>query len=335
MSNRPRSSHEIERRKARAGHIASAVAAVLLICGPAFAEQTFAGQAFSQQAMDQQIMAPPEVTATSVFVLNADTGRPLYAKNENQVFWILSLTKLITADVLVDRMGDRLSETVTIDWPHLVRGSTAGLKRRDVWTLQDLLYGMVLVSGNDASVAIADHVGRAILAEENKRGDPMKRFVQEMGSAAAALGAEHAQFADPYGLSPANVGTARDVGLIAANIFTDPRLLPAWACTERTVDIGGPKARTVTLKTTLEILGEDTVIGAKTGSHVGKNIYNLVTAWRAPNGQTIVGVVLGSASHPARYDDMHAIMAALPHDFPALAEPVTGATPRDGDAGCR
>jgi D-alanyl-D-alanine carboxypeptidase (penicillin-binding protein 5/6) len=116
------------------------------------------------------------------------------------------------------------------------------------------------------------------------------------------------------------------MGLIAAAVFRDPRLLPAWACTERTLDIGGPKARTVSLKTTIEILGEGTVIGAKTGSHVGNNIYNLVTAWRAPNGQTIVGVVLGSASHPARSDDMRRIMAAVPQDFPALAEPVTGAS---------
>jgi serine-type D-Ala-D-Ala carboxypeptidase (penicillin-binding protein 5/6) len=279
-------------------------------------------------------MAPPDVTASSVFVLNTETGQPLYAKNENEVFWILSLTKLVTAYVLVDRMGDRLSETVTIDWPHLVRGSTAGLKRRDVWSLQDLLYGMVLVSGNDASVAIADYTGRALLTQEKKRGDSIKRFVEEMRSAATALGATHANFADPYGLSPANVATAHDVGLIAASVFTDPRLLPAWACTERTVEIGGPKARTVTLQTTLEILGEDGVIGAKTGSHVGKSIYNLVTAWHAPNGQTIVAVVLGSASHPARYEDMHAIMAALPHDYPALGEPVTGAASEAAATNC-
>lgn len=291
---------------------------------------------FGQQSMAQHQtpMAPPQVTATSVFVMDADTGQVLYAKNENKVFWTLSLTKLITAYVLMDRMGDRLSETVTINWPHLTGGSTAGLKRRDVWSLQDLLYGMVLVSGNDASLAIADHVGRDLLAQENKRGDSMKRFVEEMRRSAAALGAEHAQFADPYGLSPDNVATARDLGLIAARVFTDPRLLPAWACTERTLHIEGPKARTVTLKTSLEILGEGTVIGAKTGSHVSKNIYNLVTAWRAPNGDTIVGVVLGSESHPARYDDMRAIIAALPRDFSALAEPATGAMAAAAQGAC-
>jgi len=303
-----------------AGFIAGGIAASALIAG---------------QASGQQALAVPKVTATSVFVLNADTGQPLYLKGENKRFRILSLTKLITAYVLMERLGGRLSDTVTITQAHLARGSTAGLRKGDMWTLQDLLYGMLLVSGNDASLAIADHVGRTILAQEKRRGNPRKRFVQEMGSAAAALGARTARFADPYGLSPANVATARDVGLIAANIFTDPRLLPAWQCTARTLNIGGPAGRSITLKTTLEILGEDNVIGAKTGSHVGKNIYNLVTAWRAPNGQTIVAVILGAANHSSRYKDTRTILAALPHDFSELAEPVAGAAHRNDNVSCR
>lgn len=290
---------------------------------------------FGGRAVSQEPAAPPNVTATSVFVMNADTSQVLYAKNPDKVFRILSLTKLVTAYILVDQMGDRLSETVEIDRPHLTGGSSAGLKRNDVWTLQDLLYGMVLVSGNDASLATADHVGQDLLAWENRRGDSMKRFVEEMRATAKALGAETAQFADPYGLSPANVATARDMGLIAAKVFTDSRLLPAWACTERTLQIGGKTPRTVTLKTSLEILGEGSVLGAKTGSYVSKGIFNLVTAWRAPNGQIIVGVVLGSTSNPARYNEMRTIMAALPQDFPALAGPATGAAPQNSGAGCR
>ena len=284
----------------------------------------------AQEAQDQVTLAPPPITASSVFVMNAETGRVLYTKNPDTPFKILSLTKLVTAYVLLDRMGDRLSETVEINRPHLVRGSRAHLKKGDIWTLQDLLYGMVLVSGNDAAMAIADHVGRFLLAEENEREDSFLRFVREMQTAAAKLGASHAQFADPHGISPGNQATARDVGLIAAKVFTNSRLLPAWQCTQRTLHIEGPHARTVTLKTTIEILGEDGVIGAKTGSHWSENIYNLVTAWRAPNRETIVGVVLGSASHLARYDDMHAIMAALPNDYPELAGPVMGPTSRAG-----
>jgi D-alanyl-D-alanine carboxypeptidase len=93
---------------------AGAIAAVALICG----------QAFGQQAI-----APPKVTASAVFVLNADTGQPLYHKNENQAVRILSVTKWINAYVLVQRLGGQLSDAVTITQAHHVGGSTAGLRK--------------------------------------------------------------------------------------------------------------------------------------------------------------------------------------------------------------
>ena len=155
-----------------------ALAATLLIGGPAF------GQAAK---------APPEVTASSVFVVNADTGQVLYAKNPDKVFRILSITKLITAYLLVQRLGGELSDQVTIAQADLVPGATAGLRKGDVWSLQDLLYGMLLVSGNDAAVAIADYTGGKMLAAEKKRGNSLKRFVQDMRPTAVALGAKHSQ----------------------------------------------------------------------------------------------------------------------------------------------
>jgi D-alanyl-D-alanine carboxypeptidase (penicillin-binding protein 5/6) len=273
------------------------------------------------QAFGRDGIAPPPVTASSVFAVNADTGQTLYSKNDSTPIRLHSITKLITAYVLVQLLGDRLSEPVTITQAHLTSGSSAGLRAGDVWTLQDLLYGMLLVSGNDAALAIADHAGRTLLAEENKRGNSSKRFVQDMTPTAAALGAKQARFVDPHGLSPLNVGTARDVGLIGRTVFRDPSLQPIWRCPEQTLGIGGPNARKIMLKSTIEMLGEDGIIGAKTGSHIGKNIYNLVVAWRAPNGQTIVAAVLGSKDHPARYNDMRAILTQLPRDFPELAGP--------------
>ena len=279
-------------------------------------------------AFAQQAEAAPQVTASSVFVMNADTGQVLYAKAENRPFRLQSLTKLVTAYVLMQRMGDRLYEEVIVTPAQITSGSTAGLRARDVWTLENLLAGMLLVSGNDASLAIADRVGRAILADETKRGNAKTRFVQEMQSAATELGAKTARFADPHGLSPANVATARDVGTLAATIFRDPRLPAVYECKRRFIEVGGPAARTITLDSTIEILGEDNILAAKTGSHVTEGIYNLVVAWRAPNGQIIVAVVLGSAGHSARYSDMRALLAALPQDFPDLAVPADAAQDR-------
>ena len=305
-----------------------------------FARMTFCAGALAAaaligcQAQAQEATVPPEVTASAVFVLNADTGRTLYRKNENERFRILSITKLITAYVLMQQMGERLSEQVTVTQAELAGGSTAGLRKGDVWTLETLLYGMLLVSGNDASLAIADHVGKALLDRDKTRGDAIKRFVQEMRSTVATLGAVHAGFADPYGLSPANVATAHDVGLIGQTVFRDAKLLPFWQCARRTFSVGGPQARTVTLDSTVEMLGEDDIIGAKTGSYVGKKLFHLVVGWRAPNGQTIVAVVLGSAGDPSRYSDMRAMLAALPRDFPELARtaPSSNAKPHEGGA---
>ncbi len=275
-------------------------------------------------AHSQEPMAPPKVTAKSVYVLNADTGQVLYRKGDGKAVRLHSLTKLITAHVLIEQMGGRLSETVTISPSYLTTGSSAGMRVGEVWRLQDLLLGMLLMSGNDAAIAIADQTGRAMLAAEGKKGDPAKRFVAEMNEAAASLGTKTAKLADPHGLSPANVATAEDVAAIGAAVFRDPRLLPFWRCAYRSFEVGGPKPRTVALKSTVEILGEERILGAKTGSHLGKNIYNLVAGWLAPNGQTIVAVVLGSADHPSRYRDMRAILGALPRDYPELAVPTGG-----------
>jgi D-alanyl-D-alanine carboxypeptidase len=304
------SEHRNRRGPIAAFAIAAGIVATVALIG---------GQGHGQRGAE-----PPEVTAKSVYVLNADTGQTLYRKGDGKPVRLHSLTKLITADVLMQRMDGRLTETVTIRPSHLTTGSSAGLRKGDVWTLEHLLYGMLLVSGNDAALAIADHTGRAMLAAEGKKGDPRQRFVREMSPAAASLGGAGAEFADPHGLSPANVGTAQDVARIGAGVFRDERLQPFWRCAQRTLEIGGAKPRTVTLNSTVEMLGEDRILGAKTGSHLGKNIYNLVAGWRAPNGQTIVVVVLGSADHRARYRDMRAILAALPRDFPELAAPTGG-----------
>jgi serine-type D-Ala-D-Ala carboxypeptidase (penicillin-binding protein 5/6) len=288
-------------------------------------------------AYANQAMSPPKVTASSVFVVNADTGQTLYAKNETKSYWILSLTKLTTAYVAVERMGGQLADPVTVTKADLTSGSSAGLRVGDIWSLKALLYGMLLVSGNDAALAIADHVGQAILANEKKQGNAIKRFVEQMGATAASLGANHTQFADPYGLSPSNVSTAHDIGLIGSKVFRDARLLPFWKCARRTVNVGGPQARTVTIVSTIDLIGENDILGAKTGTHVGKNINHLVAGWRAPNGQTIVAVVLGAASQAARHEDMRTILAALPKDFPGLAvpaPPTSGETADDGSNDC-
>jgi D-alanyl-D-alanine carboxypeptidase len=292
---------------------------VIALGAAAVAAGLIAGQVLRLRAM-----APPQVTAKTVYVVNADTGQVLYRKGNGKPVRLQSLTKLVTAYVLMRQMDGRLAATVTIEPKHLAKGSTAGLRAGEEWSLEQLLYGLLLVSGNDAAVAIADGTGQAMLAAEGKKGDPIKHFVAEMNRAASSLGAKGAKFADPHGLSPANTAAAQDVAAIGAAVFRDQKLLPFWRCAQRSFAVRGPEARTVSLDSTVEILGEERILGAKTGTHKGKKIYNLVAGWLAPNGQTVVAVVLGSADNAARYQDMRAILAALPQDYPDLAVPTGG-----------
>jgi D-alanyl-D-alanine carboxypeptidase (penicillin-binding protein 5/6) len=263
---------------------------------------------------------PPKVTASSVYVLGATDG-VLYRKGDDKPARLHSLTKLMTAYVLIGEMGDRLTETVTIAPSHLASGASAGLRKGDVWTLADLLTGMLLVSGNDAANAIADAAGGAMLAKEGKKGDPRKRFVKAMNATAASLGAKGACFADPSGLSPENIAGSADMAAIGAAAFGDERLRPFWACAQRSLVVEGPAKRTIPLKSTVEIIGQEGILGAKTGSHFGKGIFNLAGAWLAPNGDAIVIVLFGSASNDSRYADFRAILRALQKDHPALAVP--------------
>ncbi|MFD0986541.1 D-alanyl-D-alanine carboxypeptidase family protein [Methyloligella solikamskensis] len=270
---------------------------------------------------------PPGVQAKAVYAMNADTGQVYYEKNPNERYRMLSITKLLTASVLMDLLQGDLSDQLTIEQGDLAPGSSADLKPGDVWSIEDLLYGMLLVSGNDASNAIARYGGSIMLAMEGQGGNGTQRFLTAMRSKAQNVGATHTEVSDPHGMSRYNVSTARDLALLGADAFRDPRLLPYWQCAHRTVQIGGPNPRSKQLKDIIEIVGEPGIVGAKTGSYFSKGLYNLIVGWRAPNGQTIVIVVLGAPTHPARYDDVRLMIDRLPSDYPELNRPTTISDP--------
>ena len=224
------------------------------------------------------------------------------------------------------------SDAVTITQAHLISGPTAGLRKGDVWSLQDLLYDMLLVSGNDAALAIADHVGRTVLAEKKTKASSIKRFVQEMRAAAAALGARHTQFGDPYGLSPLNISTARDVGLMGHAIFRDPRLLPFLGLRAANAIHRRPKRPNRHRSTAPSRSsgrrypwGEDRIACRQEHLSPRRGVAGAKRADHRRGGP-------GQCRPPLPLNDMRTILAALPKDFPELAEPAAppGAASKDG-----
>ena len=127
-------------------------------------------------------------SATSSILMDVDSGRVLYEHNADKQMLIASTTKILTALVAI-REGD-LDDVVKVSREAaMTEGSSMYLKEGEELTLETLLYGLLLCSGNDAAVAIADHVGGS-----------QEGFVRMMNETAQELGMEHSSFANPNGL---------------------------------------------------------------------------------------------------------------------------------------
>lgn len=148
---------------------------------------------------------PPEINARAALLMEASTGKVLYEKNARQKLPMASTTKVMTALVAIE-LGN-LDELVETDAAaYGVEGSSIYLQLEETMSLRDLLYGLMLSSGNDAAVAIAIHIGHGV-----------EQFAGLMNARARQLGAVDTHFVTPNGLhSEAHYTTAYDLSLIAA-----------------------------------------------------------------------------------------------------------------------
>ncbi len=151
------------------------------------------------------------ISAGSAVLLDAQTGRLLYSKQADRQNLIASTTKIMTALVVCEQVNvlDRVripKEAVGIE------GSSMYLKEGEVLTVQELLYGLMLHSGNDAAVALAIYCGGTV-----------EGFAALMNDKAHALGLQNTHFVNPNGLdSPGHYSTARDMAMLAAYAMNDP-----------------------------------------------------------------------------------------------------------------
>ena len=160
---------------------------------------------------------PPPVNASAAYLLDADTGTILYAHNPFMHLPMMSTTKLMTAVLAVEQ--GKLDQSITItdtmaqDISKLSADSTLfGLKKGETYTLRDLLYGLLLKSGNDAAVAIADALGGSL-----------QHFVDEMNQRAQQLGLNDTHYMNPHGLLQAgNYSSAHDLAMLGRYSFNIP-----------------------------------------------------------------------------------------------------------------
>lgn len=218
-----------------------------------------------------------DTSAKAAVLIEAGTGRVLYAKNPHERLPMASTTKIMTALLAIEN-GD-LDDIVTTDASaYGVEGSSIYLHLEEEISLRDLLYGLMLSSGNDAAVAIAVHIGKGTEA-----------FAEMMNERAREIGALNTNFVTPNGLhDDAHYTTAYDLSLIAAEAMGNP-VFREIVSTEYHRTETGAVART--FKNKNKILWEyEGGTGVKTGYTRAAGKCLAFSAER--DGMELVGVVL-------------------------------------------
>jgi D-alanyl-D-alanine carboxypeptidase (penicillin-binding protein 5/6) len=149
--------------------------------------------------------------AKAASLIDVESGRILYSQRGEEPLKIASLTKIMTAIVAIE--NGRLQDLVTVSSRAAGKeGSSLYLKRGEKITLQHLLYGLMLRSGNDAAVAVAEHVGGSLGG-----------FVYLMNRKAEEIGLSHTRYANPHGLDEAgHYMSANDLARLTAYCLHNP-----------------------------------------------------------------------------------------------------------------
>jgi len=281
----------------------------------------------------------PKVTAKAVFSIDVSAGVVLMAQNPDKELSPASTTKIFTALVVVNNAN--LDDPVIIDAQDTFQTgeSTMGLVAGDTLTVEDLLYGLMLPSGNDAARSLARYVGGLLLVKDGaENGDPTARFVDEMNREVDSLGLKHSHFTNPDGLDQKGLySSARDLATAAAALLQNKTLATIVGTPAKDVTSIGETPATYSLANTNVMLTDGShpdVQGVKTG---GTSVAGgcLVLATWAKGENHIITVVLGSdISYDAsdkivdgsdkRYEDTQTVLKALQQDYVWLNAEVPG-----------
>lgn len=254
--------------------------------------------------------APPLVTCKAWAVGDARTGKVLWGCQEQRPLDFASTTKIMTAYLVLQAAAKDprvLDEVVVFSQrANDTIGSSAGLRAGERLPVRELLYGLLLPSGNNAATALAEHFGGRFLPPESaaQAADPLVRFVAEMNRTAKVLGMKATHFVNPHGLTAeGHRSTAADLLLLAHAARQLPRFRDYVNTRQRgcTVTSTAGYRRNVLWKNTNHLLAIEGYDGVKTGTTDAAGAC-LVACGRR-EGQELLVVVLGAATSDARYVD--------------------------------
>lgn len=228
----------------------------------------------------------PQILAKSVYLIDVDSFLPMYAKNETERLPIASTTKIATAIVVLENYRDRLNDVVTITPAMInVEETTIKLRAGEKITVENLLNGLLINSGNDAAFALSQYFGGT------------KSFVAQMNNKVAQIGLTDTQYFDPAGLNDEGHSTARDLAILGAYALRNPKFAEIVRGSDKIItSIDGRVQHD--LKMSNRLLQPDdasyfpSAIGIKTGFTYAAG-HVLVSA-ATQNNHTILAVVLNT-----------------------------------------
>jgi D-alanyl-D-alanine carboxypeptidase len=212
----------------------------------------------SVKAGDEEIVReeadPPGILASAAVVIEEPCGAVVHGFNEHERYSPASLTKIATALVAAERLDFRQSVQVTVDGGALSAENDAtvmGLTPGQNLSLTDLLYGMLLPSGNDAAIQIAEEVAGSV-----------DEFTDLMNAQVARSGLEDTQFKNPHGLDePGHYASAYDMAMLGRQLLRNPTLAYIVSMRSYQPPWDGPALRNLNL-----LLGQyPGALGVKTG----------------------------------------------------------------------
>jgi D-alanyl-D-alanine carboxypeptidase (penicillin-binding protein 5/6) len=187
-------------------------------------------------------------------------------------------------------------------------GSTSAVREGEKLSVGELLYGLMLPSGNDASVALAEHFGARFFAPNGsaneEKTDAYDHFIKRMNDVAAEIGMDSTQFDNPHGLgSDKHKTTARDLALLAHEAFKLPLFKRIVSTPQHgtTLDSVSGYRRNIVWRNTNQLLRTEGYDGIKTGTTGAAGNCLVSTAER--DGRRLIVVVLGATSTDSRYTD--------------------------------
>jgi serine-type D-Ala-D-Ala carboxypeptidase (penicillin-binding protein 5/6) len=221
---------------------------------------------------------PTGVTCTACLVVD-DTGHVLFARNASTMLPNASTTKMTTA-LLVVAEADPAEDVVVSASAAATGGGGLDLHAGEIFSVEALLYALLLDSSNDAAVALAEHVAGSQGA-----------FVDEMNDLAAELGATDTNYVTAHGLDmPGHGSSARDLALIAGELLDDPLLADIVATTDAQID--GPAGLIPIENRNVLLEGYAGLTGVKTGFTAGAG--NVLVAAAERDGRTLISVAMDS-----------------------------------------